>query len=216
MPETLLSASNILLFGRVVEDLDIVQQGGAPPAQISHDPFETIRGRVSDGNRQLETRVDDNTANFARIYAVSFEGQFYELPAPMLFLVHGPGDPAETTVGPAAGGGAAGHPRQSRAPDDSDRSGLGAQDFSFADNLRVWSYDKADYTVRMDVETGMFEQVLLDVIFDGDGFGGGVAGASVRGASVRGASVRGASVRGASVRGASVRGASVRGGGGGD
>lgn len=215
MPETLLSASNILLFGRVVTDLAVVQQDeGPPPVAISHDPFHAIRERVSEGNRQLETVVDNDEANFARIYGVSFEGQFYELPAPMLFLVHGEGDDPETPVG-AGVGGAGGHARQSRAPDDPDRSGLGAQDFSFADNLKVWSYDKADYTVRMDVETGMFEQVLLDVIFDGGG-PGGVAGANVRGANVRGANIRGANVRGANVRGANVRGANVRGGGGGD
>lgn len=220
MPETLLSASNILLFGRVVTDLAIVhnaQDPGPPPAAITHDPFRIIRGRVSDGNQQLETLVNNNTANFARIYAVSFEGQFYELPAPVLFLVHDAGHPAETTVGSSGG---AGHARQSRAPDNPDRSGLGAADFSFADDLMVWSYDKADYTIRMDVETGMFEQVLLDVVFDGGGPGGiagaNVRGANVRGANVRGANVRGANVRGANVRGANVRGANVRGGGGGD
>ncbi len=217
MPETLLSASNILLFGRVVRDLSI--------AQIEHDPFQEIRKRASDGNRLLETVVDNNDAKFARIYGVSFEGEFYDLPAPMLFLVHGDGQVAETTVGSDCSGDVTpGDPRQSRAPDEPSRTGLGAADFSFADDVMVWSYDKADYTIRMDVETGMFEQVLLDMMF-GDDFGGvagasvrgaSVRGASVRGASVRGASVRGASVRGASVRGASVRGASVRGGGGGD
>ncbi|TDJ44769.1 MAG: hypothetical protein E2O52_07660 [Gammaproteobacteria bacterium] len=196
MPETLLSASNILLFGRCVTDLSI--------ENVEHDPHRAIRGRDGDGNCQLETLIDKSVpgavdrANFARIYGVSFEGQFYDLPAPMLFLVHGDGEDAETAV--------AADVRQSRAPDVSDRSGLGAQDFSFADGLRVWSYDKADYTVRMDVETGMFEQLLFDVMFGDDRLGGGMAGASVRGASVRGASVRGASVRGASVRGASVRG----------
>ena len=100
-----------------------------------------------------------------------------------------------------------GDERQSRAPDEPSRSGLGAQDFSFADDLKVWSYDKSDFTVRLDVDSGTFEQVLLDIIFGSDVAGmPGVSGASVRGASVRGASVRGASVRGASVRGASVRG----------
>ena len=239
MPETLLSASNILLFGRVVTDIEIVHpDSGQEPITSHHDPFRAIRGRNSDGNRQLETLVDKtgetNGARFARIYGVSFEGQFYDLPTPMLFLVHGEGQIAETTVGsdcppPAAteatqaaasrrGGSPSplpaplpiGDPRQSRAPDEPSRTGLGAADFSFADDIQVWSYDKADYTIRMDVETGMFEQVLLDLIFDGGGPGG------IAGANVRGANVRGANVRGANVRGANVRGANVRGGGGGD
>ena len=222
MPETLLSASNILLFGRVVTDIAIVHpDSGQEPITSHHDPFRAIRGRNSDGNRQIESVVDNNTegteSRFARIYGFSFEGQFYDLPAPMLFLVHGEGQIAETTVGsdcpprdvPI------GDPRQSRAPDEPSRTGLGAADFSFADDIHVWSYDKADYTIRMDVETGMFEQVLLDIISDGGG-PGGIAGANVRGANVRGANVRGANVRGANVRGANVRGANVRGGGGGD
>ncbi len=116
------------------------------------------------------------------------------MPWPALFLVHDDG----------------------KKPSKDSIVSLSVADIELADDVRYWSYDQADYTIRMDVETGMFEEVLLAATFDDDGVGGGMAGASVRGASVRGASVRGASVRGASVRGASVRGASVRGGGGGD
>lgn len=175
--------------------------------------FRHIRG-VGNGlgmNHHLEDQLDAD-ARFARIYAFSYEGAYFELPNPTLFLVHGDGE--SVTDGNLPGGLA------SRAPTNPSRSGVAAADFQFADDIQVWAYDKADYTIRMDVETGMFEQLLLDMASDGDGFGGvagaSVRGASVRGASVRGASVRGASVRGASVRGASVRGASVRGGGGGD
>jgi hypothetical protein len=115
----------------------------------------------------------------------------------MLFLVHGPGEDAET-----------GPPRVAHAPDNPSRTGLAVAEFDFADNIRVWSYDKADYTIRMDVETGMFEQVLLDMVFDG---GGGVSGARVSGARVSGARVAGARVSGARVSGARVSGARVGG-----
>jgi uncharacterized protein YjbI with pentapeptide repeats len=84
-----------------------------------------------------------------------------------------------------------------------------AADFQLADDLRVWSYDKADYTIRMDVETGMFEQVLLDMFFGGDG---GVSGARVSGARVSGARVSGARVSGARVSGARISGARLSGG----
>jgi uncharacterized protein YjbI with pentapeptide repeats len=97
----------------------------------------------------------------------------------------------------------------SRAPDDSDRSGLGAQDFSFADGLRVWSYDSADFSIRLDMETGTFEQILLDLM--GDDGGAAVSGARVSGARVSGARVSGARVSGARVSGARVRGARVKG-----
>ena len=58
--------------------------------------------------------------------------------------------------------------RPARAPGSPSLTGIAAADFEFADDLRVWSYDKADYTIRMDVETGMFEDVLLAAFF-GDG-----------------------------------------------
>ena len=67
---------------------------------------------------------------------------------------------------------------------------------AFTRGIRAWTYDKADYTIRLDVETGMFDQVLLDAALDGPG------GFDARGANVRGANARGANARGANVRGA--------------
>jgi hypothetical protein len=204
MTETLMSSSQVLLFGRKLEDLVIQPPGGDP----THNPFVGARG----GNNKLVEMQLPN-ANIARIYGFSYEGTYHDLPRPTLFLVHGDGEEAETVADPRGGGGG-GNPvaakRTARSPDDPSRTGLAVAEFSFADGLRVWSYDKADYTIRMDVETGMFEQVLFDLVA-GDG-GGNVSGAMVRGAMVRGAMVRGAMVRGAMVRGAMVRGAMVRGG----
>ncbi len=198
--ESLLHATNIFLFGVVVDDIEL-------PAIVRDTKKKKLPGRKG-YNNELGDQFYRQDSRFARIYAFTYEGGFFELPRPTLFLVHGKGKQVSPQNAPGN--------LAARAPNRPSVTGLSAADFQFADDVRYWSYDKADYTVRMDVETGMFEQVLLDVMFDGDGGGGGVAGASVRGASVRGASVRGASVRGASVRGASVRGASVRGGGGGD
>jgi hypothetical protein len=190
MTETLLSASNVLLFGRLVQDIQI----NAGPAPGGHDPFVQPPGRTG-GNRFLDQQLLAAGAQLARIYGFSYEGAYYDLPRPTLFLVHGVGAPAETAPPGAA--------RVARAPDDPSRTGVAASDFSFANDLMVWSYDKADYTIRMDVETGMFEQVLLDMFFDG---GGGVSGARVSGARVSGARVSGARVSGARVSGARVGG----------
>lgn len=190
--ESLLQASDILLFGIVIEDLDV---------RVTDANGKKLTQRKGK-NRQLAKQFNADS-HFARIYAFSYEGAYYELPWPALFLVHGEGE--SVTDGNLPSGHAA------RAPTKPAQTGLSAADFQFSDDIQYWSYDKADYTIRMDVETGMFEQVLLDMMFGDDWLGNSVAGASVRGASVRGASVRGASVRGASVRGASVRGASVRG-----
>ena len=197
MPESLLQVSNILLFGVVVDDLDFKTAGA------DANKGKKLPNRNGNNNQLGEQIIPagPKESNFARIYAFSYEGAFYELPRPALFLVHGGGDDVNTPPQPDK--------HASRAPTNPSIMGISAADFQFADDVKYWSYDKADYTIRLDVETGMFEQVLLDVMFDGGP--GGIAGANVRGANVRGANVRGANVRGANVRGANVRG-----GGGGD
>ncbi len=197
MPETLLSPSNIMLFGRVVEDLEI-RHGGS-----EHNPFVIPRESASSflakelSHARGEGKERELLGRFARIYGFSYEGRYYELPMPTLFLVHGDGaDPERVAV----------DARAARAPDDSSRSGMAAQDFSFADNVRVWSYDRADLSIRLDVDSGTFEQILLDLVLGGGGGGPVVSGARVSGARVAGARVSGARVSGARVAGARVRG----------
>jgi hypothetical protein len=136
-------------------------------------------------------------ANFARIYGFSFAGIYYELPSPTLFLVHGEGHEAtEYRTG------LRGRANPSRAPGDPSLIGLSAADFEFADDLRVWSYDKADYTIRMDVDTGMFEDILLAAFFDN----GGVSGAKLSGAKLSGAKLSGSRISGAKLSGAKMWG----------
>jgi hypothetical protein len=199
MAETLLSPSNVLLFGREMTDLVFDQ------AKV-HDPFiDPRKGATKFLESQLKHAVVGETPIFARIYGFSYEGQYYELEVPAIFLVHGPGKPAETAAVPS---GLGANKRFSRAPDTTDRTGLQAQNFSFADELMVWSYDKADHTLRLEIDSGTFEEVLLAAEFDGGEGGPGMSGARVRGARVRGARVRGARMRGARVRGARLRGGS--------
>ncbi len=181
-----------MLFGKVVEDLKIVTPG--PPPDPRHGPF--VKPRTGP-NTFLENQLKGEGCCFARIYGFSFEGCYYDLPWPTLFLVHGKGEDAETAPGAA---------RVSRAPDDPSRTGLGAADFSFADDLKVWSYDRADLSIRLDVDSGTFEQILLDLVLGGGGGGPVVSGARVSGARVAGARVSGARVSGARVAGARVRG----------
>ena len=87
-------------------------------------------------------------------------------------------------------------------------TGLAAAGFDFADGLRVWSYDKADYTIRMDVDVGMFEDVLLDAALSG-----GADGMDARGMNARGMNARGMNARGMNARGMNARGMNARGGG---
>jgi len=41
-------------------------------------------------------------------------------------------------------------------------TGLAATASDFATDLLVWAYDKSDMSVRLDVETGTLDQILLD------------------------------------------------------
>jgi hypothetical protein len=146
--ETLLSPSNVLLYGRVAKDLTFTFQ---PPTSPANTPVPRLGG-----NNFLQQQLQAGGATLARIYAFTYEGHYYDLPRPMIFLVHGTGADPEA---PKPGG-----PRFSRAPADADRTGVGSQSYSFADDMKVWSYDKGDFSLRMDVETGTFEQILLDAI----------------------------------------------------
>jgi hypothetical protein len=163
-----------------------------------HGPFVANRsGSASQIEQQL---FSDEDPNFARIYGFSFEGYYYDLPRPVLFLVHGDGVPA-SQVRP----GGFGNARAARAPGEPSLTGLGQADFQFSDDIMVWSYDKADYTIRMDVETGMFEDVLLAAMLGGSG-GFDSAGMNARGMNARGMNARGMNARGMNARGMNARG----------
>jgi len=95
-------------------------------------------------------------------------------------------------------------------------SGVASADFQIADDIRVWAYDKADYSIRMDVMTGQFEQILLDIFFEVEApmiAGGRVAGGRVAGGRVAGGRVAGGRVAGGRVAGGRVSGGRVGGSG---
>jgi hypothetical protein len=200
MTETLLSPSNILIFGRIVEDLQVVAPTTGRPGDSRHGPFSQTRlGIPSQIEQQLLSGTTGSGSHpnrpfFARIYGFSFEGTYCDLPRPTFFLVHGPGTQANEVRGV----------NRARSPAEPSVSGLGSADFDFADDIMVWSYDMADYTIRMDVETGMFEQVLLDAM---------VAVPDASGMNARGMNARG----GRNARGMNARGGrNARGGGNSD
>lgn len=183
-----LSHSNIILFGRVVEDLSVTQPGAG------HHPSEYPRTR---SNKLLETQLGAGAAGnapaLARIYGFSYEGTYYDMPFAAMFLVHGAGAPASELQGTAK----MKKPKPSRAPQNPSITGIAAADFDFADDVLMWSYDKSDYSIRLDISSGMLEQILLGMLDGGPGGGWGrVAGAKVSGAKVAGAKVSGAKLSG--------------------
>src|SRR5262249_23483216 len=110
-------------------DIQIVR--GGPAGGLQHaGPSHFLAEQIAAADSRL-----------ARIYAFGYEGGYYELSQPALFLVHDQGQPVSETV---------------------EFSGLAATELHFADDLLVWAYDKADMSVRLNVETGTLEDILLE------------------------------------------------------
>ncbi|MGI9317122.1 MAG: hypothetical protein ACR2QW_07315 [bacterium] len=207
MAETLLSISEVLLYGRAMEDIQFTYQrpSTVPPDQ-GPDCDPPRPGIEIGGNAQFERQLaadpnGDFAPRFARVYGFSFEGCYYDLDAPIIMLVHGPGTVAERL---------AADQRAARGPESPDRSGSAAQGHSFAEEIRVWSYDKGDFSVRMDSLTGTIEDILLDIEL-GHGVGS-VSGGRVSGGRVSGGRVAGGRVSGGRVSGGRVSGGRVSGG----
>jgi hypothetical protein len=179
MAETLLSPSTVLLSGRKVYDLTIKREipvPGEPPPPLSDRPPP----RLGDNNF-LQKQLEAEHSTFARIYAFSYEGTYYDLAKPAIFLVHGDGTAADKIPAPDRFG-----RRIARTPADADRTGTASQAGSFADDMLVWSYDKGDFSIRLDIETGTWEDVLLAIELGG----GGMAASSGAQARISGAQAR--------------------------
>jgi hypothetical protein len=114
-------------------------------------------------NRFLRSQLDADDRQLSVIYSFAFEGRYYDLPRPTVFLVHGDGLP----ITPAGSG--------SRT--NLDIAGVIAKEWEFSESLtpgdqklndlRVWEYDKGDFSIRMDIETGPLEQILLAAMMRG-------------------------------------------------
>ena len=174
MPETLLTSSGIKLYGRVVLDLftwqaakaAAIAAGATAERWDANTPPPPYAGLGS--NTFLKHQLAHPQTRLARIYGFSFEGHNYTLPKPAVFLVHtegtevivhGPEAFAQDTTG-------GGHTTL-------DASGVIARDWEFAASdpkardLRMWEYDKGDFSIRLDIQTGTFEEVLLEATLRG-------------------------------------------------
>ena len=174
MPETLLTSSGIKLYGRVVLDIftwqaaraAAVAAGATAEKWDANAPPPPYAGLGS--NTFLKNQLAHPQTRLARIYGFSFEGHNYTLPKPALFLVHTEGTEVivhgpEAFAADTTGGG---HTTL-------DASGVIARDWEFAasdpktKDLKMWEYDKGDFSIRLDIETGPFEEVLLEAALRG-------------------------------------------------
>ena len=218
MVESLLSPSNVLLYGRVLRDLELRfgqdNTGTPPPTGLDGQgnvlPSDDLRPanapeqpppsalpippqppRMGDNNF-LQRQLSAPGARLARIYGFSYEGRYVDLTPPAIFLVHGEGRDPEAFRPDLRLPNA----RVSRAPADADRTGIPFTSSSFSEDIRVWSYDKGDFSIRLDPMSGTFEDILLahELRSDIAAF----TGAYPRGANARRANARGANARGSS------------------
>jgi hypothetical protein len=159
-------------------DLQIVPiYAGIPASDRDAERSDTPVQVGPTHNNFLLHQLTADGARFARIYAFSYQGEFYDLPRPTIFLVHGNGiDPEGASVS------APGFASLSRMPADIGRTGLPGMAGSFAGRMRVWAYDRADFTVRMDVETGSFDATLLGAELAGGNWPAQAAGSVARAA----------------------------------
>lgn len=186
MSETLLSGTAVFLIGRVMDDIKLVTE-----------EYKANSGQVNSLQQQMKGS-SSKSPGLARIYAYSFGGRMTELSEPAIFLVHGAGTSVNGSSLVASRGAI-------RSP-STDKTGVGAQDYVFTDEMRFWEYDKNDISVRLDLFSGTLEDILLmpgdggDQEFYPDG-GGKVGGGRVGGGRVGGGRVGGGRVGGGRVGG---------------
>lgn len=161
----LLSIERVCLFG-------IIFKGFSPTGEVPDATKQKEAGGHSlhPSNAIYETlKTDPENPGpvpcLARIYAMSYEGGLYTLPRPTVFLVHGAGsDPEDLTSGGLV-----------FKLDDQDgkSTGLANKLGVFADDLKAWTYDRDDMTVRVEIATGGLDELLLEPLFCPGGGGGG-------------------------------------------
>ena len=156
--DSLVGDSSIRLFGRLMWDIvlrtiendrndaygsPIVAPGDPVPPRISHNNF-------------LINQLKSEDARLARISSFSYQNEMFDLAKPAIFLVHGDGTTVEFSRQSGSGGVVL-----RKSPPYTELSGMVGQKGSFAPEISMWIYDRADFTVRLDSETGSFDQVLL-------------------------------------------------------
>ena len=169
----------MLLYGRIMADLKLVTPAkgdGKSASEKGKDAEATPPPRLG-ANNFLEEQLRQRDARLARIYGFSYEGHYYDLTSPAIFLVHGEGvDPEAPRLAAA---------RVARAPADADLTGVAGRTGSFSEDMKVWSYDKGDFSLRMDVETGPFEEILLEAELAAEEMQGYYSGQRVRASGQR-------------------------------
>jgi hypothetical protein len=114
----------------------------------------------------------DAKPRFAMVYGFEFEGHYYDLTAPTVLLVHGSGTAPEKA------------------------GAVVETDPKLVADVKVWPYDKADFSMRLDVDSGPLESILLEPALEDEELAAEMSGKRVSGKRVSGKRVSGKRVRG--------------------
>ena len=155
--DTIAGDSSIRVFGRLTWDIILREDVEKRNEAYAKRPGSTgpVPPRLSENNLLIEQLCSEH-AKLARISCFSYQNEMFDLAKPAIFLVHGEG----TRVEFSAESGASGLVLR-KSPPYTELSGMVGQKGSFAPDIFMWVYDRADFTVRLDTETGSFDQVLL-------------------------------------------------------
>ncbi len=143
--ETLMATSMIRLFGRKWEgftiNVDAIKSliNGSQPALSIRNP---LMDKLHNPNPNAKNPTEDLEPNFARIFGFSYDGAYFKLERPSIYLVHGEGATLDMeTVS---------------------KTGVELFDRKLGTDIRMWAYDQIDYSMRIDLHTGWLEHILLD------------------------------------------------------
>jgi len=148
----ILEHSRILVYGRVV-------------AGITLDAAPADDGKSKSADASVDAKILNSAGadkKLATVFGFEFEGHYYDLPKPVILLVHGD----------------SGSPEDAGAMVESDPKLVG--------DIEVWSCDKADLSVRLDVSSGSLEEILLDMAVDDSGAAAQTSAKRVSGKRVSG------------------------------
>ena len=160
--DSLAGDTSIRIFGRLMWDIVLREANTPDPKDSRNRVYDDSTGsgilppRMSKNNFLLE-QLKDPEARLARIMAFSYQNQMFDLARPAIFVVHGVGTLVEF-VSQVAGN----NRFLRRMPTFTERSGMVGQSGSFSPEVKMWLYDRADFTVRLDTDAGTFESLLLD------------------------------------------------------
>jgi hypothetical protein len=165
--ESLLTPFAVKLYGREIRGLAVDVEGARD--ELGANRF--LREQLAAG---VQPRL-------ARIYGFSYFGRYTPLSRPAIFLVHGEGVPASPrapivaqrraeedgrlAIDPLPGEGANDPKttaRFSTGPNSVDISGQAVKCCEFSSDLQVWEYDRGDFSLRLDIDSGPLERILID------------------------------------------------------